>query len=100
MNLDEALKTPDGNNFADGATMRSAIVNALVLPHPGDGQLTGQEKYELFALAMKVNDAPAETEFGVDDIGKIKDRVGKVLSTAAVGRIWQALDPVGTKAAA
>ena len=96
--LNEVLKDMQGEPFADGATYGSAIIQALTSQFPGDERLDGKKKFDLFKIAMKVDDMMQGKggELGVDEIKSIKDRVS-IYPPLMVGRIWSMLDPAGAK---
>lgn len=104
MNLNDPLKDFDDKAFEDGSTYRNSIVKVLASSLPGDEKLDGDKKFELFKLAMKVDeiakrgDVDIAAEFGTAEIQTIKDRVATIYSPLVIGLIWTMLDPVGTKA--
>ena len=96
--LNEVLTDMKGEPFTDGATYGATIIQALTAQLPGDDRLDGKKKFDLFKIAMKVDDMMQGKggELGVDEIKTIKDRVG-VYPPLMVGRIWSMLDPAGAK---
>lgn len=96
--LNEVLTDMKGEPFTDAATYGATIIQALTAQLPGDDRLDGKKKFDLFKIAMKVDDMMQGKggELGVDEIKTIKDRVG-VYPPLMVGRIWSMLDPAGAK---
>lgn len=96
--LNEPLKDWKGVAFEDGATYGSAIIQALTGQLPGDERLDGKKKFDLFKIAMKVDDMMQDKggELSTKEIETIKDRVG-IYPPLMVGRLWSLLDPAGAK---
>lgn len=96
--LNEVLKDMQGEPFADGATYGSAIITGLTSQLPGDERLDGKKKFDLFKLAMKVDEMMTGKggELSTKEIETIKDRVG-IYPPLMVGRLWSLLDPAGAK---
>lgn len=96
--LNAVMKDIKGVDFTDGATYGSAIVQALTSQFPGDERLDGKKKFDLFKLAMKVDEMMTGKggELSTKEIETIKDRVG-IYPPLMVGRLWSLLDPAGAK---
>ena len=77
------------------ATLRTICINAMMSP-PENGKppMTGEEKLSLFYLCGKIQKFD-ECSLTVDDLKKIKDRVGDFpqYGPLIVGRAWELLDP-------
>jgi len=92
MKLTTKLRDMDGNEFADGATLKAVIINALLTPLHGDDKKSGTDKMKLFRLAQKVHDGDDLT-LPAEDVALIKERTGLAYAPLIVGRIWEAIDP-------
>jgi hypothetical protein len=93
--VDGTLKTLDGTVIMDNdgkgnaveATVRMALVNAILSPVQ---QETGMEKVKKYELAKKIHDQD-EVELSMDDIELIKDRVGEIYAPVVVGQLYSLL---------
>ena len=56
-----------------------------------DEKIDGAEKMRRFKLAMSIHGA-GELSVGVEDVGLLKDLIGKAYSTRIVGPAWTLLD--------
>ncbi len=83
----QPMKDTDANGEATDATLKLAIVNALLSPVQKE---TGIDKVKKYELAKKVyqND---EVDLNEDEIKLIKDRVGEVFPPLVVGQIYEIL---------
>ncbi len=103
--LNEAIKDMGGEEVQLSPTCTTYadyIIRALNQHLPGhDDNLDGKAKFDLFRLAMKVDDLAKGTEGAIElsasDIDTIKKRVGRAYSPLICGRIWMLLDPVSAK---
>jgi len=95
VNVSQVLKTMDGQTMkdADGqgkavdATMKMAIVNAILSPVQKE---SGVEKVKKYELAKKVFNTD-EVDLNEDEIKLIKDRVGEAFAPIIVGQIYELL---------
>jgi hypothetical protein len=87
-------------------TYRNLIISALNATLKGDerenGKVAGKKAFDRFMLAAQVRDlalagADMPGPLGTEDIEMIKERVALISNALAVGRVFQALDPVGSK---
>jgi len=88
------LKTLDGQTMRDNvdgqavdATVRMAIVNAVLSPVQKE---SGIEKVKKYELAKKIY-ASDEVDLNEDEIKLIKDRVGETFPPIVVGQIYELL---------
>jgi len=88
------LKTLDGQTMKDNvdgqavdATVKMAIVNAVLSPVDKESGIDKVKKYE---LAKKIY-ASDEVDLNEDDIKLIKDRVGETFAPIIVGQIYELL---------
>lgn len=98
VDVTQALETIDGQQMKDNdgqgnvidATLKLAIVNALLAPLPQGKQETGIDKIKKYELAKMVhrND---EVDLNEDDIKLIKDRVGELFPALIVGQVYEML---------
>lgn len=78
----------DGNDMGE---LREAIKMACTRELPGDENLTGQTKFDLYQIALK---SKLDTcNFTVEEISIIKARVGKAYPPAIVGPVFMLIDP-------
>ncbi len=66
---------------------------ACLSPVEGDDKLSGQKKYDLFALAQKC--AGDSVDLSAEEIATLKERVGRVYAPLVVGRVFDLVDPKG-----
>jgi len=94
IDVTKVLKDFDDNPIMDvkngetvEATIRMAIVNALLTPSKND---KGTEKLEKFTLAQRVY-GDDEVDLNEDEIKLIKDKIGELFAPMVVGRIFELL---------
>ena len=83
----EIMKDSDGQGNAVDATVKSAIVNAILSPVQKE---TGIEKVAKYELAKKIY-ASDEVNLDEKEIATIKDRVGELYSPIVVGQLFNLL---------
>lgn len=94
-NVNQPLKTLDGQTMKDAdssgnvvdATVKMAIVNAVLSPVQKENGVDKVKKYEL-ARKIYGND---EVDLNEGEIKLIKDRVGEVFPPIVVGQIYELL---------
>lgn len=88
VNIDgTAMKDSDGQGQVIDATVRLAIVNAVLSPVQTDKGVDKVKKYE---LAKRVY-ASDEVDLNEDDIKLIKERIGENFAPIVVGQIYELL---------
>ena len=94
VNVNQVLKTMDGQTMKDmvdgeavDATVKMAIVNAILSPVKDESGIDKVKKYE---LAKKVY-ASDEVDLNEDEIKLIKERVGEGFIPIVVGQIFELL---------
>ena len=94
VNVNQALKTIDGQVMKDSvdgnavdATMKMAIVNAILSPVKDESGVDKVKKYE---LAKKIY-AYDEVDLDEKEIALIKERVGEGFAPIVVGQIFELL---------
>ena len=95
VNVNQTLKTMDGQVMKDNdgqgsaidATVRLAMVNAVLSPVEKE---SGIEKVKKYELAKKIY-AADEVDLNEDEIKLIKDRVGEGFAPIVVGQIFELL---------
>jgi len=95
VNVNQVLKTMDGQTMKDNdgqgnaidATVKLAIVNAVLSSVERE---SGIEKVKKYELAKKIY-ASDEVDLNEDEIKLIKDRVGDAFSPIIVGQIFELL---------
>ena len=95
LNVNETLKTLNGevikdvvNGEAVEATLRTALVNAILSPVEKE---TGMDKVKKYELAKRVH-SQDEVELSPDDVELVKERVGELYVPLVVGQIFDKLD--------
>ena len=83
----DILKDIDGQGNAINATVKVALVNAILSPVQGEKGVDKVKKYE---LAKKVYEAD-EVDLNEDEIKIIKERVGELYAPIIVGQIFELL---------
>jgi len=83
----QVMKDNDGQGNAIDATVKMAIVNAVLSPVERE---SGVEKVKKYELAKKIY-ASDEVDLNEDDIKLIKDRVGEIFAPIIVGQIYELL---------
>jgi len=79
------------------ATVAKACVTALTATLPGEGQLSGEEKFKRFLLAQRIVGTP-DLDLAAEDIVLLKRLIGTAYPPLVVGRVWEVLDPASAKA--
>ena len=95
VNVNQVLKTLDGQTMKDNdgqgnaidATVKMAIVNAVLSPVQKESGIDKVKKYE---LAKKVFNAD-EVDLDEKEIALIKDRVGETFAPVIVGQVYELL---------
>ena len=72
-------------------TLGRAAINSLLADVEGERQ-TGAQKFDRFKLAMRIGNEEDPIEITIGDASLIKERVGIVYPTYAVGLIWTMLE--------
>jgi hypothetical protein len=83
----QVMKDNDGQGNAVDATLKMAIVNAVLSPVQKESGIDKVKKYE---LAKKVY-ASDEVDLDEDEIKLIKDRVGENYAPIIVGQVYEIL---------
>lgn len=100
--VDQTLKTILGEDVAvpvgDGQptipmTFAMAVQNALLGSLRGDEPLDGASKLELHRIATKTLDP--DSDYAVEDVAKIKERVGRAFGPVIVGPVWEMIEAAG-----
>ena len=83
----QAMKDNDGQGNAIDATIKMAIVNAILSPVKNESGVDKVKKYE---LAKKIYNSD-EVDLNEDEIKLIKERVGESFAPIVVGQIFELL---------
>ena len=83
----QVMKDNDGEGKAIDATVKLAMVNAILSPVQKESGIDKVKKYE---LAKKIY-ASDEVDLNEDEIKLIKDRVGETFPPIVVGQIYELL---------
>ena len=95
VNVNQVLKTLDGQTMKDNdgqgnaidATVKMAIVNAVLSPVQKE---SGVEKVKKYELAKKVFNAD-EVDLDEKEIALIKERIGELYAPVIVGQVYELL---------
>jgi len=87
----KGLKDNDGNDNVVDATLKMAIINALLSPVQKESGVDKVNKYE---LAKRVYSTTVDelVELSAEDITLIKNRIGEVYPPLIVGQIYNLLE--------
>ena len=96
INVDETLKTLDGQTMMDNdgngnaveASLKTLLVNAVLAPTKDEKGVDKVRKYELAKLIFK----GGEVDLTAEDITLIKKQVGENFAPIVVGQVWDILE--------
>ena len=73
--------------------VKALVVSALTVLDQKEADLAGDERYQLYKLALKISDCKDDTiNLTSDEIVIIKRRVGKMYMPLIVGRVFDVLE--------
>ena len=84
----QPLKDKDTNGQVIDVTVKTVIINAILIPKQNE---TGIEKVQKYELAKKIYSSP-EVDLTVEEIVLIKEKVGEAFAPIVVGQIWNLLE--------
>jgi hypothetical protein len=84
----DVMKDTDSKGNAISATVKMAIVNAILSPDQKDKGVDKVRKYE---LAKRVHTALTKIDLSPEEIVLIKDTVGELYAPIVVGQIFDLL---------
>jgi len=84
----QVMKDNDGQGNAIDATVKMAIVNAILAPVQKE---SGVDKVKKFDLAQRIYKSD-EVDLTAEEISLIKERVGESFPPIVVGQIWNLLE--------
>lgn len=89
----ETLKGPvDKEGIKKDLTLGLVCTNSLLV---FDERMTGQDKYERYKLARKLEKAKdGQVDLKAEEIASIKDAIGKYQTPLVVGQAWDLLENV------
>lgn len=94
-NFDQTMKDLEGKPIKDEnekeITLKSIAVGALMASYPDEQNLSGEEKFKRYNLAVKINKG-GEIEVSAEDISDLKKLIGKGFSVLAVGSAYKLLE--------
>lgn len=76
-------------------TLGYVLIQAAFATAKGDEAQTGDDKLFLFKIAQKVSEAEKEAvpaELTVEELSRMKKRIGTIYATIIVGRVFPLLD--------
>ena|ERR1039458_3686729 len=91
------ITSADAKGLQTPMTLGDAAVSALETILDEDRQAPGAEKFKLDELARKIY-KKKDAVLLIEEIAKIKDRIGKYYGPVVIGPAWRMLDPAETKA--
>lgn len=71
--------------------LKDALTNACLMTFEGD-KPNGDEKYQRYKLANKLDRATDYVDLTAEEISRLKKLCGMIYTTTAVGAIWEALE--------
>jgi hypothetical protein len=71
------------------ATVRDAVVNAVLVAVPGDKPI---QKFQKDELARKIYNVKEEVELTAEEVVMVKERVGECFAPIVVGQVWRLLE--------
>ena len=96
INVDETLKTLDGQTMMDNdgkgnaveASLKTLLVNAVLAPTKDEKGVDKVRKYELAKMIFK----GGEVDLTAEDITLIKKQVGENFAPIVVGQVFEMLE--------
>ena len=88
--LDGSLIT-DGTEENKPVLLKTVLVNALMASLEDDKNQTGEDKLKNWTLSKDIHDG-TELDLTPEQLSKLKERVGKVYTTAVVGPVFNILN--------
>lgn len=70
-------------------TFKDALITAFSVQHPEDERMTPADRYALGKLGFAIG---KEVDLPVDDVARVKDRVGKLLTGPLVFVVWNLIE--------
>ena len=95
IDFDAPILALDGTPMRDGenpATLKALACTALAAMFNDEPSLSATDKYQRFALGLKLVDG-GEVDLSVEEIGLIKKLIGKAYPPVTMGRAYDLLDP-------
>lgn len=92
INFNTELKTIDGKSLNPPATLKDAVVNALLSLLDDERHIPGEEKAKRWILATRIYSNPENVELTVEEVAMIKSLVGKAYPPLIVGQAWKILE--------
>lgn len=94
-NFDQTIKDLEGNPVKDDKenviTLKSIAIGALMASYQDEQNLSGEEKFKRYNLALKIN-AGGPVEISAEDLSDLKKLIGKGFSVLAVGQAYGLLE--------
>lgn len=86
----EKMEDDKKSDMTLGDAARTALLNLIT---QADQTISGNEKFKRHQLAEKIYGKTEPVELSIDEVKKIKDRIGEVCNPVVVGSAWKILDP-------
>lgn len=83
------VKDPHGKE----ATVRGAVIEALLAVYKDESDLSGETKLSRWVLAKKLHEQD-EVDLTIREANIIKELVGRAYSPLIVGQIWELLEGI------
>ena len=87
----DVLKDNDGQGNIIDATLKNAIVNALLAPLQQGKIETGVDKVKKYELSCRIYESD-EIELTPEEVVLIKERVGEAFGAIVVGQVFNLLE--------
>lgn len=97
INFKQELKTVYGKDILDEKKQKMTLENVCVAAlqscvDESDNKVSGQEKFDRYNLCSKIVNTDGPVELKVEEVTKIKERIGRVFTPAVVGPAWNLLE--------
>lgn len=90
LSIDDQEIIPPGEN--DPLTLKRAFVSALQNNYPDEQNLTGDEKFSRFTLALRIHKAKEPMDLKLNEVSKIKELTNKCFGTLVYARVHMMLE--------
>lgn len=94
LNVLQRVMGLDGKEVEQAPTLRDICIRSLVELGPNDQHLTGVEKFNMGMLAQKIY-LESEPDLAIEEISKLKERIGLVGMPLVVTWAWNLLEGKG-----
>src|SRR5262245_9185528 len=90
LDLDDQPIIPTGGDKP--LMLTTVALNSLLATFDDERALTGKEKADRLALALKIRKRPSEVDITAEQLAMVKHLIGKACTTLIVGRAYELLE--------